>query len=101
MGQELRQGELSATASLKRQRSELPVAREETGRRLPDLNSAEIYRILEEEEEVAGGRPSGPEEDIEQAWIEEVRHRFEAIRRGDVETQDSDDVFREARARLR
>jgi hypothetical protein len=100
MGQELRQGELSATASLlKRQRSELPIAREETGRTLPDLNSAEIHRILEEE--VAGGRPNWPEEGIEQAWIEEVRHRSEEIRRGDVETQDSDDVFREARARLR
>ncbi|HEY0555187.1 MAG TPA: hypothetical protein VGG20_13035, partial [Thermoanaerobaculia bacterium] len=99
MGQEVRQEELSATASLKRQRSELPIAQEETGRTLPDLTNAEIHRILEEE--VAAGRPSGPEEGVEQAWTEEAHHRFEEIRRDDVETQASDDVFREARARLR
>ncbi len=37
----------------------------------------------------------------DQVWIEEAGHRYDEIRRGDVEAQDSDEVFREARARLR
>lgn len=37
---------------------------------------------------------------VEQALTEEARHRCEEIQRGEVKTQDSDDVFREARARL-
>jgi hypothetical protein len=40
------------------------------------------------------------EEGVKQAWIEEAQHRYEEIRRGDVEVTDSDEVFREARARL-
>jgi Arc/MetJ family transcription regulator len=52
--QGLRQAALPSTAP--RRRSELPVARVATGRTLPDLTSAEIHRILEEEE-AAGGRP--------------------------------------------
>ena len=52
--QGLRQGAPSA-APLRRQRSELPVARAATGRTLPALTNAEIYRILEEDE-ITGGR---------------------------------------------
>jgi hypothetical protein len=92
MERKLGQGEPSATASLKRERSELPVAREATGRRLPDLTREEIL-----EEEAAGGRL---EQGVEQAWIDEATHRYEDIWRGDVDTQDADDVFREARTRL-
>jgi hypothetical protein len=44
------------TAPLRRQRSELPVARVATGHTLPALTNAEIQRILDEEE-AAGGRP--------------------------------------------
>ena len=51
--QGLRQGASSA-APLKR--SELPVARAATGRKLPDLTNAEIHRILEEEETARGRR---------------------------------------------
>lgn len=40
------------------------------------------------------------DEGVKQAWIEEAQRRYEEIRRGDVEVTDSDDVFREARARL-
>ncbi|MEO7416555.1 MAG: hypothetical protein ABI163_05810 [Thermoanaerobaculia bacterium] len=54
--QGLRQGALSSTAPPRRRRSELPIAREGTGRTLPGLTSAEIHRILEEEE-ASGGRP--------------------------------------------
>jgi len=54
--QGLRQEALQSTAPQRRRRSELPVARVATGRTLPDLTSAEIHRILEEEE-AAGGRP--------------------------------------------
>jgi hypothetical protein len=52
--QGLRQEALPSTAP--HRRSELPVARGATGRTLPDLTSAEIHHILEEEE-TAGGRP--------------------------------------------
>jgi hypothetical protein len=53
--QGLEQGALRSTAPLRRRRSELPVARAATGRVLPSLTNADIYRILEEEE-TAGGR---------------------------------------------
>jgi hypothetical protein len=39
-----------------RQRSELPVARQATGRTLPSLTNTDIQRILDEEE-TAGGKP--------------------------------------------
>jgi len=39
-----------STASLKRQRSKLPVAQAATGQTLPGLTNAEIHRILDEEE---------------------------------------------------
>lgn len=53
--QGLRQGPPASATPLKRRRSELPVIRAVTGRTLPDLTNAELYRILEEEE-AAGGR---------------------------------------------
>ncbi|HEX4966463.1 MAG TPA: hypothetical protein VF173_36985 [Thermoanaerobaculia bacterium] len=57
MEQGLRQGALPAAAPPRRQRSELPVAQAATGRTLPALTNAELYRILEEEE--VGGQPDG------------------------------------------
>lgn len=51
--QGLRQGQPLAPV---RRRSELPVARAATGRRLPELSNAELHRLLEEEEETADGR---------------------------------------------
>ena len=39
------------------------------------------------------------ENESEQIWAEEAERRYQEIYRGDVEAQDSDDVFREARAR--
>ncbi len=62
---------------------------------LPEQGRARLARAL-----LLSLGDSGPEE-AGQAWIEEAGHRYEEIRRGDVETQDSDDVFREARTRLR
>jgi len=47
---------LRSTGPRRRRRSELPVARAATGRMLPSLTNADIYRILEEEE-TTGGRP--------------------------------------------
>jgi Arc/MetJ family transcription regulator len=52
--QGLRQGTQPPAAPSKRVRSELPVARAATGRILPDLTNADIYRILEEEETAVG-----------------------------------------------
>ena len=42
------------TAPLQRRRSELPVAREATGKLLPSLTNADIQRILDEEESTGG-----------------------------------------------
>jgi Arc/MetJ family transcription regulator len=53
--QGLRQGAPLSDETLRRRRSELPVARAATGKTLPELTNAEIHRILEEEE-AAGGR---------------------------------------------
>jgi len=53
--QGLGRGALRSTAPLRRRRSALPVARAATGRMLPSLTNADIYRILEEEE-TAGDR---------------------------------------------
>ncbi|HXF59873.1 MAG TPA: hypothetical protein VN539_08605 [Candidatus Saccharimonadales bacterium] len=47
--QGLRQGEASSLALPRRRRSELPVARKATDRKIPALTNAEIHRILEEE----------------------------------------------------
>jgi len=62
---------------------------------LPEKGRARLARIL------LFSLGETAEEGVEQAWIEEAQHRYEEIQRGDVEAQDSDDVFREARARLR
>ena len=62
---------------------------------LPEKGRARLARAL-----LLSLGDSGSEE-AEQTWLEEASHRDEEIRRGDVEAQDSDDVFREARARLR
>ena len=40
-----------------------------------------------------------PEDSTEQIWFEEADRRYQEIRRGEVEAQDSDEVLREARAR--
>jgi len=53
--QGLRRTAPAPAAPTRRRRSELPVARPATGRPLPDLTNADLYRILEEEE-AAGGR---------------------------------------------
>jgi len=62
---------------------------------LPEKGRARLARIL------LFSLGETAEEGVEQAWIEEARHRYEEIQSGAVEAQDSDDVFREARARLR
>lgn len=49
-------GAPSPTAPLRRQRSELPVARAATGHTLAALTNAEIQRILDKEE-ATGGQP--------------------------------------------
>jgi len=54
--QGLSQSKGTSIKPLRRRRSELPVARAATGRPLPALTNAEIYRILEEEETTHGRR---------------------------------------------
>lgn len=51
-----RQGKQPSAAPVRRRRSELPVARAATGRVLPALTSAEMVRILEEDEARGSGR---------------------------------------------
>ncbi|HEX4499214.1 MAG TPA: addiction module protein [Thermoanaerobaculia bacterium] len=63
--------------------------------RLPETGRARLAKIL------LFSLGEASEEGVEQAWTEEAHHRFEEIQRGEVKAQDSDDVFREARARLR
>ena len=53
--QGLRRASPSPVAPARRRRSEPPVARPATGRPLPALANADLYRMLDDEE-VAGGR---------------------------------------------
>ncbi|HSG38738.1 MAG TPA: addiction module protein [Thermoanaerobaculia bacterium] len=62
---------------------------------LPEEGRARLARVLL----LSLGDTKDNETD--QAWIEEAERRYQEIRRGEVEAQDSDEVFREARARLR
>ncbi|HSK79919.1 MAG TPA: addiction module protein [Thermoanaerobaculia bacterium] len=41
------------------------------------------------------------EEETDRIWAKEAERRYQELRRGEVEGQDSDEVFREARARLK
>ncbi len=41
------------------------------------------------------------DEAIERIWAEEAERRYQELRRGEVAAEDSEEVFREARARLR
>jgi ATPase subunit of ABC transporter with duplicated ATPase domains len=60
--------------------------------RLPEKGRARLARVL------LSSLGEAAEEGVEQAWIEEAQHRYEEIQSGDVEAQDSDAVFQEARA---
>jgi Putative addiction module component len=62
---------------------------------LPETGRARLARILL----LSLGEPA--EDDAEQIWVEEAERRYQEIQRGEVAVQDSDDVFQEARARLR
>ena len=62
---------------------------------LPEEGRARLARIL------LLSLDAPAEAETEQAWVEEAERRYQEIRRGEVEAQDSDEVFREARARLR
>jgi putative addiction module component (TIGR02574 family) len=41
------------------------------------------------------------EEDVERAWLEEADRRYQAYKAGDISSRPSEEVFRDARARLR
>jgi len=62
---------------------------------LPETGRARLARILL----LSLGEP--PEDETERIWAEEADRRYQEIQRGEVVVQDSDDVFQEARARLR
>lgn len=62
---------------------------------LPEQGRARLAQTLLSSLSVPGETVTG------QLWAEEAEARYQEIRRGDVEVQDSDEVFREARARRR
>jgi hypothetical protein len=64
---------------------------------LEEKERAELARIL-----LLSLDPTEPEDpEIERQWAEEAERRYQEILQGVVEPIDSDEVFREARARLR
>ena len=71
--------------------------------RLEDLEAAALQLPEEGRARLAQALLSSlsepSENETEQIWAEEAERRYQEIRRGDVEVQDSDEVFREARAR--
>jgi hypothetical protein len=60
---------------------------------LPEEGRARLAKTLIQSLE------GSPEDSTEQIWFEEADRRYQEIRRGEVEAQDSDEVLREARAR--
>ena len=62
---------------------------------LPEEGRARLAKTLIQSLE------DSPEDSTEQIWFEEADRRYQEIRRGEVEAQDSDEVLREARARRR
>jgi Putative addiction module component len=62
---------------------------------LPETGRARLARILL----LSLGEPV--EDESERVWAEEADRRYQEIQRGEVVVQDSDAVFKEARARLR
>lgn len=60
---------------------------------LPEQGRARLARTLLSSLSEPG------DDETEQIWAEEAERRYQEIRSGDVEVQDSDEVFREARAR--
>ncbi|HSS75660.1 MAG TPA: addiction module protein [Thermoanaerobaculia bacterium] len=62
---------------------------------LPETGRARLARIL------LLSLGEFAEDETERIWAEEADRRYEEIQRGEVAVQDSDAVFKEARARLR
>ncbi|MFY9826411.1 MAG: addiction module protein [Thermoanaerobaculia bacterium] len=62
---------------------------------LPETGRARLARIL------LLSLGESAEDETERIWAEEADRRYQEIQRGDVAVQDSNAVFKEARARLR
>ncbi len=62
---------------------------------LPETGRARLARIL------LLSLDESVEDETERVWAEEADRRYQEIQRGEVAVQDSDAVFKEARARFR
>lgn len=63
--------------------------------RLPEKSRAKLAKVL------LLSLTEADDEETDRIWAEEAEHRYQELRRGEVEGQDSDEVFLEARARLK
>jgi len=63
--------------------------------RLPEESRAKLAKVL------LLSLTETDEEETDRVWAEEAERRYQELRRGEVEGQDSDEVFREARAHLK
>lgn len=63
--------------------------------RLPEESRARLAKSL------LLSLETGQEEETDRVWAEEAERRYQEIQRGEVIPQDSEEVFREARARLK
>jgi putative addiction module component len=72
--------------------------------RVQDLESEALQLPYEERARLAKALllslGHSAEENVELVWAEEAVQRFQEIKRGEVETIPSDEVFRETRERL-
>lgn len=68
---------------------------EDQALRLPEKSRAELAKVL------LLSLTEADEEETDRIWAEEAESRYQELRRGEVEGQDSDEVLREARARLK
>lgn len=64
--------------------------------RLPEESRARLAKSL-----LLSLETTAQEEGTDRVWAEEAERRYQALQRGEVIGQDSEEVFREARSRLK
>ena len=63
---------------------------------LPEESRAQLAKSL-----LLSLEATAQNEDTDRVWAEEAERRYQEIQRGEVIGQDSEEVFREARSRLK
>jgi putative addiction module component (TIGR02574 family) len=75
------------------------------GRKLGDIEKDAMELSVQDRsilaERLLATLDPGDDEDAEELWLEEAEKRYQAYRAGTVNAKPAEDVFKEARARLK